>query len=162
MRWVLGVLSSTSGPESLDGCVMFEGLKDAGYRMNLAARSLRAEIATSLRQQGLDDNSYILLRALDAAAGEGRPAITTSEVATELLLPLEAVNDSADRLVRDGWAMQLDASKRLIALSDKGRSALPALTDMANWVNQRALNGFTDEESDQLLEYLRRVSENFR
>jgi DNA-binding MarR family transcriptional regulator len=141
---------------------MFEDLEDVGFRLNIAARALRKELNTSIRQQGLDDMMYIILRALDGAAQEGRPAITVADVATELNLQPDAVSQAADRLIRDGWITQLDSSSRLIALSGKARSAIPALVDTAAWTTQRALNGFTDDEAKTFLEFLRRVYNNLR
>jgi DNA-binding MarR family transcriptional regulator len=48
----------------------------------------------------------------------------------------------------------------VIMLTDKARRVLPGLIDVGNWTAERALKGFTNDEIEQMLGFLKRIRRN--
>lgn len=74
-----------------------------GYLLNQAARGVRAKLAAELRNHGLDDNDFIVLRNAVSMWERTGEAILTTRIAESLNIPLPRVKAAADKLSRDGW-----------------------------------------------------------
>lgn len=136
---------------------------DMGYLVGQTARWLRALLAEELRYHGIDDACYILLYYANDA---GESGIATRAYSGQAEIPFAEVEETTRRLVRDGWltdaADPSDRQSRIVRLTPKARAVLPVLADAAHWSIERGLNGFTDEEIEQLRGYLIRMQVNLR
>jgi DNA-binding MarR family transcriptional regulator len=134
-----------------------------GFLLNQAARALRSTVAGELRVHGLDDEQWIVLRNTSVMERSGRPGSTSQDLAKKLNIHVEDVAGAAKRLARDGWVtigVVPGAEQPVIRLTDKARRVLPGLVDVGNWTAERALNGFTNDEVDSLVGFLKRILRN--
>lgn len=135
---------------------------DMGYLIGQTSRWLRALLSEELRFHGLDDVAYILLFYVMDAGDRG---LGTYELSGRAEIPFEELDRTAQRLVRDGWLVEVsspDRKERVVTPSAKTRTVFPVLRDAAHWSIEHALNGFTAEEIEELRSYLMRMQANLR
>ncbi len=115
-----------------------------GYLLNQASRSVMARLGDQLRQLGLDEHGWTILRNAFHYQGAGCTPFT---LAARLHIPAEHNVGAAARLVRDGWITTGDGApvseKSTLCVTQKAREAMPGLEDTASWVVEHATNGFT-------------------
>lgn len=136
---------------------------DLGYLISRTSHELRAVLAEGLHNHGLDDASYIALFYTQRAGDAGISTRAMAESRKELF---DAISETAQRLVRDGWVTEQpiagDRESKLLQLTPKAVAVVPLLVDAAHWAIERALSGFSDEELSELTSYLERMRTNLR
>jgi DNA-binding MarR family transcriptional regulator len=132
-----------------------------GFLLNQAARGVRAQVASRLREHGISDNEFIVLRnAAELHERTGDPALTT-DIAERLHLSISDVEEASAALERDGWVETTRAGGAYhVVPTHKGLALMPVLQDAARWSLETALNGFSREEIASLTEMLRRLVHN--
>lgn len=143
----------------------YEGmpLSQLGFLLNQSARALRSTMAQELRLYGIGEDQWIVLRNAYEREHSKRPPTVPQELAAQLNMHIEDIVAAAESLARDGWLTLGGATAEpqpAIMLTDKARRAMPGMVDVANWTMERALNGFTNEEVEQLTGFLERLRRN--
>ena len=132
-----------------------------GYLVNQTARALRSSLAKELRHHGLDDSDFIVLQNIAGAAQILMP-LTASELAEQNNVPVEEVSASVAKLVRDGWIESGSEHGAHLVPTAKTKRVISGLRDSAKWMLERALNGFSRKEIQELSALLTRMLENLR
>lgn len=137
------------------------GENSLGYLMNQSQRLLTRNLQNRLRELGVSQPVYVILRHLEASIAR---EITPADVADDLRMDHSTISRHVDQAIEEGLVIAtphpLHRRARLLGLTDKGRALLPALHDAAGWTVVRGLNGFTNEEVGELQAYLRRMLRN--
>jgi DNA-binding MarR family transcriptional regulator len=134
-----------------------------GFLLNQSSRALRSTLTGELRLHGIGEDQWVVLRNAFERERAGQPQTTPKDLAAQLNVHIEDVVTASESLARDGWIKlrgKPGDKKPTITLTDKARRVLPSLVDVSNWTAERALNGFTNEEVEQLTVYLQRLCRN--
>jgi DNA-binding MarR family transcriptional regulator len=134
-----------------------------GFLLNQASRALRSTLAGELRLHGIGEDQWVVLRNAYERERSGKPQTTPRDLAAQLNMRIEDIGAAAESLAREGWITlggKAADRKPVITLTDKARRVLPGLVDVSNWTAERALNGFTNEEVEQLTANLQRLCRN--
>lgn len=131
-----------------------------GYLLNQTARASRQVLAEELKHHGLNDTDFILLQNVSAAHASDSDARLV-EIAQRNNCDIESLRASSERLVRDGWLLSDgEPANPTLKATEKTLRTMPAFRDSARWMLERALNGFSGEEIDQLAALLKRMLNN--
>lgn len=132
-----------------------------GFLLNQAARAVRARLADDLRHHDLDDTDFIVLRNVIGASEHGVQGLRASDVAQALNMPVADINQAAIRLDQRGWLETSQVGDSLqLTPTRKAHTVVPGIADTARWTLERALNGFSRDEIEQLQDMLTRIIRN--
>jgi DNA-binding MarR family transcriptional regulator len=134
-----------------------------GFLLNQSSRALRSTLMAELRLHGIGEDQWVVLRNAFEREHAGVQPTTPKDLAKQLNMHIEDIVAASESLAREEWiALGGKAGERkpAITLTDKARRVLPGLIDVSSWTAERALNGFTNEEIEQLTDYLRRLCRN--
>lgn len=136
------------------------GREDIGYLISQAGRLLNRQLDGRVKEMGISQASYIVLRTVEDAESPS----TVEAIANGLSMDRAAVARTVSRMLADGWLEEQrhpeDASGRILATSSKAKVIMPAIVASGHWTIEEGLNGFTNEEIEQLKAYLRRLVGN--
>jgi DNA-binding MarR family transcriptional regulator len=137
------------------------GENNIGYLMNQGARLLGRLLNHRLKDLELSQSSYALIRSVAALSDH---PVTVTEVAEDLRMEPSAVVHAAERIAEQGWITverhPEHRRARILKLTPKAKAMMPAIADTGHWTLEAGLNGFTNEEIDQLRAYLQRLVRN--
>lgn len=137
------------------------GEDNIGYLVNQSARLLTKSLNGRLKEHGLTQGQYAVIRSIDSI--RDRP-VTATELSDDLRLEPSATAHAVDRAVAHGWVVALPHAEhsraRVLELTPQARSALPVIKDAGHWTLSMGLNGFTREEIGQLKSLLQRLVTN--
>lgn len=151
---------SPTGPERGEPAVRADR-GGIGYLLNQAARGVRAQLAGQLREHGINDSEFIVLRNAAEHFERTQGGVPTSQIAEALHLSQIEVEESSARLARDGWVEIARVGNVIQVLpTHKAMTLMPVLADTARWSLEAALNGFSRDEIAALSEMLRRIIHN--
>lgn len=131
-----------------------------GYLLNRASRGLVDRMSDQLRPLGLDHDMWMMIQIIRRAK---RQCASPVEAAESLVAAHGSMIDAAARLVRDGWAEPVrgePADAGRILLTDKAKKMLTGIDGEARWLLEHATSGLTNEDLDQLADYLKRIIKN--
>lgn len=130
---------------------------EIGFLLNRATRLARAALDEQLAAVGVSPVEWAILRHIDLAENEG-----TSRSVDELARAFGEDRARVSQAVRSLAARHLVTSHRDLAvrLTSEGQRLVRPLADMATFAITAATSGFTAEETDLLVQYLRRMNEN--
>jgi MarR family transcriptional regulator, organic hydroperoxide resistance regulator len=135
--------------------------RDVLRSLGNTVRTVRGRIDRSLQLTGLRLGQFQVLRHLWEQDG-----LTPREIAVRLDVEMPTVTRTVQRMVRDGLvrreAHQSDARSVRIYLTQRGTELRPALDELIERETERALQGFTEQEREELIRMLERISENAR
>jgi len=135
-------------------------MQGLGFLLNFASRSVVGRMRDKLRTVGLDPDMWTMLQSIRVAEDGGADPTHSAEM---LRMPVGAMIDAAERLVRDGWAKpapRRPAGSQAIVLTPKAEKALHGLDSEARLLLEHATNGFTRQETEELAGYLQRIIDN--
>ena len=130
-----------------------------GYVLKQAQHALRLQMDRLLQTKDLTTAQYVALSLIEAS-----PRITNAEIARRAFVTPQTMH----RIVTDVESAGLVASsadsknKRLVlrSLTDRGREVVAYAHEVAAEVEQQMLRGFTQEDRQQFVRYLRSAIEN--
>ena len=141
------------------------------HEMELLARQInqahRAAVQTEMASAGLSEVGHpMLLTILQSSSGaEGGGQCGAQRDLAELLhISPAAVANSLKSLEKGGYIQrkpsQGDARRNLVTLTEKGSAAVKECDRVFERVSARMLEGFSQEERDQLMAFRRRMLDN--
>ncbi|MGG7176689.1 MarR family winged helix-turn-helix transcriptional regulator [Clostridium paraputrificum] len=132
-----------------------------GYLLNLTARNLKRELDENIRKYNLTSSQWALVKLL-LEKGE----LSQVEIAENMQSDKATVGAIVDKLVNKGLVIRgkNDTDKRSykIKILKDGRDLATKLTKDAINTNNKALQGFKDEDIRKLLDYLEIINSNLR
>ncbi|MGL4108744.1 MarR family winged helix-turn-helix transcriptional regulator [Clostridium sp. LP20] len=132
-----------------------------GYLLNLTARNLKRELDENIRKYNLNSSQWALVKLL-LEKGE----LSQVEIAENMQSDKATVGAIVDKLVNKGLVIRgkNDTDKRSykIKILKDGRDLATKLTKDAINTNNKALQGFKDEDIRKLLDYLEIINSNLR
>ena len=145
-------------------------MKDAFHEMDLLSRQFnqahRAAIQAELNAAGLGEVGHPMLVSILQSAEEGPEGQCQAqrELADLLHVSPAAVANSLKCLERDGYIRrepwQKDARRNRVLLTEKGTGAVEGCRAVFQRVSARMMAGFTEEEYNQLMEFMRKMLNN--
>jgi MarR family transcriptional regulator for hemolysin len=136
------------------------GREDIGHLISQAGRLLHRQLDGRLKEMGIAQSAYMVLRAVE---DEESPS-TVDAIAAGLTLDRSSVSRTVSRMLADGWLEERrgpdDSAGRILETSSKAKVIMPAVVASGHWTIEEGLNGFTNEEIEQLKAYLRRLVGN--
>ena len=140
------------------------------HEMELLSRQLnqahRAAIQTELNASGLGAVGHPMLVSILQSAGEDPEGQCQAqrELADLLHVSPAAIANSLKCLERDGYIRrepwQADARRNRVLLTEKGTAAVEGCRDVFCRVSARMLDGFSQEEFQQLSRFYQRMLDN--
>jgi DNA-binding MarR family transcriptional regulator len=131
-----------------------------GYLVWDARRAYSRDFAEQLRAHGLGIAAFSILRILWEEDG-----LTQAQIAQRARMSGPTIVAVVAQLEKQGLARRLadpaDQRKRLIHLRPRARRLADSILPLARAINDRALAGFTPEESRLFMAFLRRMRGNF-
>lgn len=123
-----------------------------------ATENFKRAHSSIFKKHGLSFPQYNILRVLDASEN-GRNK--TSAVSKIMLMPGANMTGLSKRLEKDGFILRKrdpqDERVTLLAITRKGRDALKMIADEKNESIEIILNGFTQEEKQDLLDKIKKL-----
>lgn len=128
------------------------------FLCNMSARALSRDLDAALAPHGLDHGCLVLLRNVVRDTRTSPEGVTISSLASKLILPVDVLSRRAEQLRATGW-LEVDTSPQGMLLRPTHRTLanLSILTDATRWTVEKALNGFSRDEIEQLSAMLKRV-----
>ena len=145
-------------------------MEEQFHEMELLSRSLnqahRAAVQTELNAAGLNEVGHPMLVSILQSADEDPEGQFQAqrELADLLHVSPAAIANSLKCLERDGdirrepW--QKDARRNRVLLTEKGTGAVEGCRAVFQRVSARMMAGFTEEEYNQLMEFMRKMLNN--
>ncbi|MBF4613398.1 MarR family winged helix-turn-helix transcriptional regulator [Curtobacterium sp. VKM Ac-1376] len=132
-----------------------------GYLLKEAASALRASMEAVLRPLGMTVTHYSCLELLAQ-----RPGLSNSELARGTFVTRQSMNVLLQALERDGFvarATEPSVGKALpTQLTDRGRQSLAQASAAIRGVEQRMLDGLTEEQQADARRILRSMVTSLR
>ena len=145
-------------------------MKDAFHEMDLLSRQFnqahRAAIQAELNAAGLGEVGHPMLVSILQSAEEGPEGQCQAqrELADLLHVSPAAIANSLKCLERDGYVRRepwpRDARRNRVILTEKGAAAVEGCREVFVRVSDRMMAGFTEEEYNQLMEFMRKMLNN--
>jgi DNA-binding MarR family transcriptional regulator len=133
--------------------------RSVGFLLNRAARSMKRTLEARLATYGITASQYVLLAILAKKDG-----LSQTQLGNRLSFDNPTVTGVIDRMERDGLVerRRTSSDRRVINifLSDKARAILSEVEDIAEEVNDRALEEYSAEEKSHLITMLNAIWKN--
>ncbi len=130
-----------------------------GKHISIAYRLAGVFFKDKMSRLGLHHSHHNVMFTLYKQDG-----ISQEKLSKRMNVDKATVTRSIKKLVEDGFVERRpdehDKRAYLLFITEKGRRIQPEIDEIFKEWNQVLLRGFEDEEAQQLLEYLERVSEN--
>ena len=143
---------------------MVQKYKRLGYLINKASKTARWELSNKLENVGLTASQYAVIKDVEICEAMHMNA-TPAEIAKRLNSDRPTVSGILERLVKLGWVYRVmrpeDKRSHFIKLTEKAMDNLHILEDLSDRTMDEALRGFSEEELNNLTEYLSRIIGNF-
>ena len=144
---------------------MKEKFKSLGYLITKASKTTKWDLSNRLTDAdlGLTASQFAVIK--DIEVSETMSSDTTpAEIAKRLNSDRPTVSGILERLVKQGWVYRVthpeDRRSHFIKLTDKAKENLGLLEELSNSTMEKALEGFKEDELQNLMEYLGRVIRN--
>jgi len=133
--------------------------RSVGFLLNRAARSMKRTLEARLATYGITASQYVLLAILAKKDG-----LSQTQLGNRLSFDNPTVTGVIDRMERDGLVerRRTSSDRRVINifLSDKARAILSEIQEIAEEVNDRALEEYSAEEKSDLISMLNSIWKN--
>jgi len=133
--------------------------RSVGFLLNRAARSMKRTLEARLATYGITASQYVLLAILAKKDG-----LSQTQLGNRLSFDNPTVTGVIDRMERDGLVerRRTSSDRRVINifLSDKAREILSEIQEIAEEVNDRALEEYSAEEKSHLISMLNSIWKN--
>ncbi len=133
--------------------------KSVGFLLNRAARSMKRGLEARLVEYGITATQYVVLALLAKKDG-----LSQTQLGNRLSFDNPTVTGVIDRMERDGLVERRRTSddRRVINifLSDKARTILSDINTIAEEVNERALDSYSNKEKAALINMLTTIWKN--
>jgi len=143
---------------------MVEKYKRLGYLINKASKSARWELSNKLAEVGLTASQYAVIKDIEICEARGMNT-TPAEIANRIHSDRPTVSGILERLVKLGWVHRVmrpeDKRSHYVKLTEKAMDNRNILEDLSDKTMAQALKGFSEEELNNLTEYLSRIIGNF-
>lgn len=127
--------------------------------LSAASRSFKAAAAGRMRTMGVHPGQNFLLDAL-----RERGELTTGELARHMYVEVPTATRMIQRMEAAGFLTRQpdprDRRRVRVALTDEGKKAAEAMPAFLAEVSEKALDGFTTAERDQVVQLLERMAAN--
>lgn len=139
-----------------------------GYLLNQAAKSLKYELNTALEREGFTASQWAVLKHLELLGLEGVPVdrYTAVSIGERLDMDKPTMSGIVKRLVEKGALRKLshptDKRASVLELTEETREVLPVLERISEQALQQALNGFTEADKRQFIDFLLRMNSNLK
>lgn len=143
-----------------------------GYLINKAARLTKWDLTNALTEVGITSAQWGLIRdiflteSICADEGEKLCKLTPAAIAERLHADRPTISCMVEKLVKQDFAYRVsnpkDRRSQIIILTDKAKELMPELERISENTLQKALKGFSEEETKQLKKYLTKVIENLK
>lgn len=134
----------------------FERTESAGYLLNHVARLFYEELRQRIAPLGIVPGQFPILLALWEQDG-----VTQKALLEMIDIEQATMANTLKRMERDGLIVRKphpeDARARNIFLTAKAQGKKNAAYAIASGINSGALSGFSEEETQDFLRYLRRI-----
>ncbi|NNL17334.1 MAG: MarR family transcriptional regulator [Boseongicola sp.] len=134
----------------------FDRMSSAGYLVNNLGRLLVEKLRTRIAPLGIVPGQFPALLALWEQDG-----LTQKELLAMLDIEQATLANTLTRMERDGLIVRkehpADARARTIHLTDQGRSIRDPAHLAAMQINQEILADFSEKETQEFLDYMRRI-----
>ncbi len=140
---------------------------DLGYLINKAARITKWELNNRLSDIGLTSPQFAVLR--DVFCNENKDetliSLTPASIAERLHADRPTISGIIHRLTKQGWVRRTenpnDRRSQIIVLTDKSKQLMGTLESLSNETIKKGIKDFTEDEIENLKNYLLKIIENF-
>jgi len=133
--------------------------RSVGFLLNRAARSMKRTLEARLATYGITASQYVLLAIL-----AHRDGLSQTQLGNRLSFDNPTVTGVIDRMERDGLVerRRTSSDRRVINifLTQKAREILSDLQEIADEVNDRALEEYSPKERSNLITMLNSIWRN--
>jgi len=133
--------------------------RSVGFLLNRAARSMKRTLEARLASYGITASQYVLLAILAKKDG-----LSQTQLGNRLSFDNPTVTGVVDRMERDGLVerRRTPRDRRVINifLTQKARDVLSELQEIADDVNNRALEEYSPKERSHLINMLNSIWRN--
>lgn len=130
-----------------------------GYIINLTARNMKKKLETEIKKYDITIPQWAVLKVLSEEDN-----LTQAEVAEKLSADRATTGAVIDKLINKKLVCrnqcENDRRANRVCISDCGQELAKKISDEAVKCNSKALEGFKEEEIEQLVMYLHRVNNN--
>lgn len=130
-----------------------------GYLLNLTARNMKHELNERLKKYNLTTSQWALLKLL-LENGE----MSQIKIAENTHSDKATTGTVIDKLIKKGLVIRKrsEKDKRVynVQISDEGKDLLNKSTEYAINTNDKALQGFNEEDIKKLFNYLKIINSN--
>ncbi|SNS13511.1 MarR family transcriptional regulator, transcriptional regulator for hemolysin [Anaerovirgula multivorans] len=141
--------------------------RSLGCLLNKTAHLIKWELNNHLKEYGLTSAQWRVLIDLKIQEnlGDSLNNTTPALIAERLNVERPAITRTIDLLIKEGWVSRrenpLDRRSQLIVLAEKSKKIMPQLDYISDEVMKKTLEGFNEEETNQLKSFLIRIIDNF-
>jgi MarR family transcriptional regulator for hemolysin len=142
-------------------------MNDLGYLINKAARLTKWELNNRLSDVGLTSPQFAVLRDVycNESKDETLMSLTPASIAERLHADRPTISGIIHRLTNQGWVRRVenpnDRRSQIIVLGDKSRQLMSTLESLSNETIKKGVKDFTEEEVENLKNYLLKIIDNF-
>jgi DNA-binding MarR family transcriptional regulator len=133
--------------------------RSVGFLLNRAARSMKRTLEARLATYGITASQYVLLAIL-----ANKDGLSQTQLGNRLSFDNPTVTGVIDRMERDGLVerRRTSSDRRVINifLTRKAREILSELQEIADEVNDRALEDYSPKERSDLITMLNSIWRN--
>lgn len=136
-----------------------ENLRQEAFVKILKAREkLYADLAVLLKEHGLTEPQYNVLRIIRGAGPDGLPCL---QVGKRMITRVPDITRLLDRLGAEGYVTRTrgDQDRRVVTsrLTEKGRDLLAKLDEPVRAAHERQFTGLSDEQLVEIVDLMDKV-----